>query len=131
MSNEQRLKEDDSFRREEEIQDIIDRMPTKWVQYIALFLIGLMCLFIILGFLIKYPDTVSGTISITADVAPVRLVSNNEGKIHLLKKNKCWVHEGDVIAYIESGANYTHVLLLDSLLLYDLTDSNPLVELKS
>ena len=60
MSNEQRLKEDDSFRREEEIQDIIDRMPTKWVQYIALFLIGLMCLFIILGFLIKYPDTVSG-----------------------------------------------------------------------
>ena len=86
MSNEQRLKEDDSFRREEEIQDIIDRMPTKWVQYIALFLIGLMCLFIILGFLIKYPDTVSGTISITADVAPVRLVSNNEGKIHLLKK---------------------------------------------
>lgn len=124
MSNEQRLKEDDSFRREEEIQDIIDRMPTKWVQYIALFLIGLMCLFIILGFLIKYPDTVSGTISITADVAPVRLVSNNEGKIHLLKKNKCWVHEGDVIAYIESGANYTHVLLLDSLLLYDLTDSS-------
>lgn len=71
------------------------------------------------GIFDKYPDTVSGTISITADVAPVRLVSNNEGKIHLLKKNKCWVHEGDVIAYIESGANYTHVLLLDSLLLYE------------
>ncbi|MDR0688613.1 MAG: HlyD family secretion protein, partial [Prevotellaceae bacterium] len=68
------------------------------------------------GFLIKYPDTVDGEISVTASAAPVRLVANTSGRIYLLRPNKSMLNVGEVIAYIESGADFTHILLLDSLL---------------
>ena len=102
--------------RSEEVQVIIDRMPTKWAKYIALITSILISLIITAGFIIRYPDTVEGQISVTSSMAPVRLVANSAGKLHLLEQNKNMLNEGDVIAYIESGADYKDVLLLDSLL---------------
>lgn len=102
--------------RSEEVQAIIDRMPTTgatWVAVITGILIGVVFL---LGFIIKYPDTVDGQITITARSAPVRLVANSTGKVHLLITDKSRVSEGDVIGYIESGVNYEDVLRIDSLL---------------
>lgn len=102
--------------RSEEVQAIIDRMPTNgatWVAIITGVLIGVVLL---LGFIIKYPDTVDGQITITARSAPVRLVANSTGKVHLLITDKSKVSEGDVIGYIESGVNYEDVLRIDSLL---------------
>lgn len=110
-----------SIERSEEVQAIIDRMPTNgatWVAVITCILIGVV---FGLGFIIKYPDTVDGQISITARYAPVRLVANSTGKVHLLITDKSHVREGDVIGYIESGVNYEDVLRIDSLLsTYDL-----------
>lgn len=110
-----------SIERSEEVQAIIDRMPTNgatWVAVITCILIGVV---LGLGFIIKYPDTVDGQISITARYAPVRLVANSTGKVHLLITDKSHVREGDVIGYIESGVNYEDVLRIDSLLsTYDL-----------
>lgn len=102
--------------RSEEVQAIIDRMPTTgatWVAVITGILIGVVFL---LGFIIKYPDTMDGQITITARSAPVRLVANSTGKVHLLITDKSRVSEGDVIGYIESGVNYEDVLRIDSLL---------------
>jgi hypothetical protein len=76
----------------------------------------LISLVILAGFIIRYPDTVDGQISVTASMAPVRLVANSAGKLHLLEQNKSIVKEGNVIAYIESGTDYRDVLLLDSVL---------------
>lgn len=109
-------KTNSSIKRSEEVQAIIDRMPTNgatWVALITGILIGVVFL---LGFIIKYPDTVDGQISITARYAPVRLVANSTGKMHLLITDKSQVAEGDVIGYIESGVNYEDVLKIDSLL---------------
>lgn len=109
-------KTNSSIKRSEEVQAIIDRMPTNgatWVAFITGILIGVVFL---LGFIIKYPDTVDGQISITARYAPVRLVANSTGKMHLLITDKSQVAEGDVIGYIESGVNYKDVLKIDSLL---------------
>ena len=103
-------------RKSEEVQAIIDRMPTKWAKYVSLMTALLISLIIISGFIISYPDTVDGQISVTASVAPVRIVSNASGRMQLLKPNKSLLQEGEVIAYIESGANYQDVLRLDSLL---------------
>ena len=100
----------------EEVQSIIDRMPTQWAKYVALLTTILICLVILSGFIIRYPDTVDGQISVTAGIAPVRIVSNTSGRLHLLKPHKSMLQSGDVIAYIESGANYMDVLLIDSLL---------------
>lgn len=107
---------DESAERHEEVQAIIDRMPTKGATWVAV-LTGVLISFVfVLGFIIKYPDTVDGQVSITARYAPVRLVANSTGKMHLLKENKNLVREGEVIAYIESGVDYKDVLRLDSLL---------------
>ncbi len=100
----------------EEVQEIIDRMPTKWAIYIALNTGIVICLIIALGYIIRYPDTVDGQISVTASIAPVRLVANTSGRLHLLKENKQVLQTGDVISYIESGADYKDIFLLDSLL---------------
>lgn len=103
--------------RSEEVQAIIDRMPTYWVKWIALCVGILMGIVLLLGFLIQYSDTVDGTITITAETAPVRLVANTSGRLTLLKANSSQLEKGMVIGHIQSGANYQHVLLLDSLLM--------------
>lgn len=100
----------------EEVQAIIDRMPIGWVKCVSLLFGFLMCLLIVLSCIIQYPDTVDGQITITANSAPVRLVAQSSGRISLLKGNKCQLKNGEVIAYLESKANYIHVLQLDSLL---------------
>lgn len=73
-------------------------------------------LILTLGFLIKYPDTVDGEISMTGTTAPVRLVANSNGRMILLADNRQKMSKGDVIVYIVSGADYRHVLKVDSLL---------------
>jgi len=100
----------------EEVQAIIDRMPTQWAKYVSLITGILISLIILSGFVISYSDTVDGQISVTAKIAPVRLVANTSGRLHLLKQNKNNLQEGDVVAYLESGANYKDILMLDSLL---------------
>ena len=102
--------------RSEEVQAIIDRMPTRGAIWVAILVGVLIGVVFILGFIIKYPDTVDGQITITARFAPVRLVANSSGKMHLLIANNNKVTEGEVIGYIESGTNYIDVLKIDSLL---------------
>lgn len=46
--------------RSEEVQDIIERMPTRWCAWVALIVFILMGVLIGLSFLISYPDTVDG-----------------------------------------------------------------------
>ena len=102
--------------RTEEVQVIIDRMPTYWTKWIALCVGLLMGVIVLLGFLIQYPDTVDGQISVTAKTAPVRLVANSSGRILLLQVNNSTLPKGAVISYIESGANYKHILWVESIL---------------
>lgn len=96
-------------------------MPTRWSAWVALIIFVLMAVVIILSFIIKYPDTVSGQISISANKAPVRLVANSAGRLHLLKENRTKVIKGDVIGYIDSGADYYDVCRINVLLEKDLS----------
>nr|WP_169337978.1 HlyD family efflux transporter periplasmic adaptor subunit [Proteiniphilum acetatigenes] len=91
-------------------------MPTYWAKWVALCVGVLIGIIILLGFLIKYPDTVDGQVSVTAVTAPVRLVANTSGRLILLQPDKTHIQEGSVISYIESGADYRHILWVDSLL---------------
>jgi hypothetical protein len=107
---------DELTAKSEEVQAIIDRMPTYWVKWVALCVGVLMGVIVLLGFLIQYPDTVDGQISVTASNAPVRLVANSNGRINLLQTNNSQLQKGDVISYLESGANYKHILWVENAL---------------
>ncbi len=100
----------------EEVQMIIERMPIYWVKWIAFCVIFLMAIILSLSFLIQYPDTVDGQISVTAIDAPVRLVANNSGRLILLQIDKVQIRKGDIISYIDNGANFEHILWVDSVL---------------
>lgn len=101
--------------RSEEIRDIIERMPTRWSGWIALVVGGLMGIVLLLGYLIKYPDTVDGQISITGTRAPIRLLAGTNGRIHLMVPNRARVKVGDLIAYIENGADMDDIQTLEQL----------------
>ena len=102
-------------KRSEEVADIIDRMPTGWTRLVVAIIMVIVVTMVTLGCVIKYPDTVTGQISITGEIAPVRLISSATGRLHLLTDNNTEVREGTCIGYIESGAVYKDILRLDSL----------------
>ena len=110
----------DVVKKTEEVQDIIDRMPRKTPRIVALLVIILASFLFLAGWVINYPESVTGTVTICAQTAPVRLIAPTSGKLHLVYKNNEQVVQGNIIAYIESGADFGHILILDSLLQQDL-----------
>ena len=105
--------------RSEEVQDIIDRMPTGWCGWVVTIVATLIVVLLTLSCIIRYPETVDGQVSITANTAPVRLVSATNGRLHLLLSRETQVRKGDVLAYVESGTNYQHYLALKSFLVQE------------
>lgn len=103
--------------RTEEVQDVIDRMPTRfgfWAGGIALLIFGALVGF---GFIISYPDVIAGRVVINSSASPVKLVANTSGKIHLTNiSSSNTVKNGDVIAFIENAASYEAVQYIDSIL---------------
>jgi len=99
--------------RTEEVRDIIDRMPYRTGRIVAILVAGLCILLVLLGWIIGYPETVSGPVTVTARQAPVRLVANNSGKLHLLKNNGDSLLENDMIAVMDNPARLDDVLLVE------------------
>ena len=109
--------------RTEEVRDIIDRMPHGIGKIVALLVAGLAALLLFLGLMIDYPEKVTGPISITARLAPVRLVANTSGKLHLLKSNNDILEENQVIAWIDNPARLEDVLAIEIYLQRNSIDS--------
>ncbi|WP_367865854.1 HlyD family secretion protein [Pedobacter sp. WC2423] len=111
-----------SNQRTEQVQDIIERMPTRfgfWVSLIVLFIFIMLLLF---GWLVRYPDVVTGQIVINANNAPLKLIANSSGKIKLNNvRSMDQIKEGQVIAYIENPTRLENVLLIEQIL----KDYNP------
>lgn len=74
----------------------------RWVAMAVVVFAGLLILF---GWIIKYPDTVTGFIKINSGAAPVKLVANTPGNIHLQAfQAQDEVAKGEYIAVIENSA---------------------------
>lgn len=95
-----------------EVREIISSKPV-WIvrNGIAMFFIIIGLLFA-LTFFIQYPDIVKAPIKIVGDNLPKQIVSNSEGRIVYLNatENKK-VNAGDVLAVLQSNADYEQVLL--------------------
>lgn len=103
--------------RTEEVQDIIERMPTKFGFWVSVIVITIFILLFVFGWLIRYPDVVTGQITINANEAPVKLVANSYGKLQLYGINSMDdVKENQVIASLQNPAELNSILKLDSAL---------------
>jgi len=102
--------------RTEEVKDIIDRMPHGIGKLVAIIVACLAALLLFFGWLIDYPEKVTGSISITARQAPVRLVANTSGKLQLLKNNNDSLKEYQMIAFLDNPARLDDVLGIEEYL---------------
>lgn len=97
--------EKDVPQRTEEVQHIIDRMPSRFGMVITLVVLFTFVLMLLFGWLIRYPDVVTGEISINATQAPIKLVAANSGKLQLAGlQSQDRVDEGQVVAWLENPA---------------------------
>lgn len=77
---------------------------------------------LLFGWLVRYPDVVTGQIVINANNAPLKLIANSSGKLKLNNvKSMDQIKEGQVIAYIENPTRLENVLLIERIL----KDYNP------
>ncbi len=103
--------------RTEEVQDIIERMPTRFGFYVSMIVVLLFILFFIFGWVIRYPDIVTGQMTINATAAPIKLIANSSGKIRLMgARTMEEIKEGQIIAFVENPTSPANVLYIDSLL---------------
>ena len=112
-----RPKSRDNSKRSEEVSDIIDRMPTAFSKWVAAAIIVFSILLFVFGWLIKYPDVVTGQIKINSNMSPVKLPAHVSGKINILGfKAQDTVKEGEYIAVIQNSANTDDVQKIASLM---------------
>lgn len=103
--------------RTEEVQHIIERMPTRFGFWISMIVLFLFISIFVFGWLVRYPDVVIGEISINTNKSPLKLVSNTSGKLKLNRITSAdQVSEGQVLAYIDNSTNPINVFYIDSLL---------------
>ena len=111
------MKKEPPVYRNEEICDIINRMPTHFGKWVAIAVVIFTLLLLTFGWAIKYPDVVSGQITINSSTAPIKLVAGSSGKITLSHiRPQDTVCENSYLAIIQNPANTEDVQKINSLL---------------
>lgn len=91
--------------RTEEVRDIIERMPNTFAKWTTLVVCGIVSLLLFFGYIVKYPDIVTGEVTLSAQQAPIRLVSEQNGKLQLNQiKSQDSVHQDQLLAWIQNPA---------------------------
>lgn len=131
--NRKRMKKsiENRARRSEELNDIIDRMPMTFGKWVALSVICFAALFLLFGWIIKYPDTVTGEIKLNAQNPTIRLVANSTGNLILYRqKSQENVKSGEYIAAIQNTASTKDMQKLIELVERIEVDNLSIIEMK-
>lgn len=119
--------------RSEEVQEILGTPPGRVVTWGTI--VVLACVVVIgwLSWWVKYPDKIKVPITLTALSPPVKLVARTDGHIaKLTVNNEQEVKEGELLVVMQSTADFTDVLFLDSLVTdYQDDDKSIMLRLKS
>lgn len=97
-------------KRSEEVNDIIDRMPQQFGKWVAIAVVFFTVLLLTAGYIIKYPDTVSGQIKLNSTQAPIKLVANTSGRLSLFySEARDSVRQNEYIGILQNSANTNDV----------------------
>lgn len=118
------------IKKTEELDHIVNRMPRKFGIQITIIVMAGIFLLLLFGYLIKYPDVQTGTVSINTENPAVKVISPVSGKLILEKKNQQKVLKGEIIGYIENPAIMSDVLRVGDLIdAIDINNSTYLLKL--
>lgn len=103
--------------RSEEVADIIERMPTQLGARVLLIVAFIICTALVFGFCIRYPDIISGQLTVNGATPPVRLVSQASGILRLpSSRSQGRVEKGSIVGFIETPASIDTLMLINGLL---------------
>ncbi|WP_293955977.1 MULTISPECIES: HlyD family efflux transporter periplasmic adaptor subunit [unclassified Sphingobacterium] len=104
----------------EEFRHILGKFPKKTNRILAVILSFIVVILAILLWVIRSPEILMAKVQVSAEKAPIIIISENEGRIQLLNfPQKKLVSKGRDLAIIENGGDYIEILRLrDSLLKY-------------
>jgi len=93
------------------VKEIMGNPPGRILRWGTTILAGVFLLFLLLAWIIKYPDTVPSPVEITTSNPPAVLVSKITGRIiNLYAKEKDTVAAGQLLAVMETAASIDEVL---------------------
>ena len=102
--------------RSEHIQELLEAVPNWMIRYGNILILGLIFMFLMLSWFIKYPDIITSEAQITTKLPPLKKYAQVNGKLDsLLVKDNQFATENTTLAIIENTANYKHVKLLKSI----------------
>ncbi len=100
--------------RHEDVQEILGTPPSWILRWgTTVILLGI-CLLLLVGWIVKYPDIIPAQVLITTEVPPISVVARTTGYLSkLVVKENDTVHVGDLLVVLQSAANYEHILKLE------------------
>lgn len=102
--------------RSEEVQDIISQVPS-WLLRWGISLVFLLFMALLAtSWFIRYPDVIRASVVVTTHPSPINLVTRTSAKILLLKRQNQSVGKNEVIAVLQSNADYRAILKIETLL---------------
>lgn len=100
--------------RSEEVQDIMSRPPASLVRYGITVIAAVALLLVVGSFIFRYPDVIEGTVTITGQTPPNRIVARSDGRLQELRiADGQTVGKGDIIAVVENTASTDDILALN------------------
>lgn len=104
--------------RSDEVQEILTSVPSWMIRWGITLIFGIIMMCILLSYFIKYPDVISGSVSLTTTTPPVKLVPKASGEIErLLLPDNALVEKGDVIAQMRNPLSKEAVNFLQGFVL--------------
>jgi HlyD family secretion protein len=99
------------------VNEIMGEVPGLIIRWGNLAIFIVFVIFIVLSWLIKYPDRIPAPVEITTINPPVTLVSKVTGRIkNLYAGDKENVHEGELIAVMETAASMDEITRMERLI---------------
>lgn len=103
--------------RSEEVQDILAKTPSWMLTWGNVIILGLLLLFLVFTWFIKYPDIITSEALITSQYPTQKEYASVSGKIDtLLIKDKDSVRPDEILAMIENTAKLKDVLFLKAIM---------------
>lgn len=99
------------------VDEVMNHPPNWLLRWGTTLFFTILIVILAVTWFVKYPDIISAPLRILSDELPKSIVVRSEGKLDkLLVRNNQHVEKGQILALLESTAEYTDVLKLDSII---------------
>lgn len=99
--------------RSEDVQDVMGNVPPAILRWGITVISLVVLLLLVVSFVFKYPDTISGKVTLTTEVPPANILARASGKLDkLYVSNNQQVKAGAMLAVIQNPASTTDIQLL-------------------